>query len=494
MANERNIELLLEGVEAWNAARDEGVFRPELFRPDFSGARLTFIFDTAGKLDVDGHIPLAGADLRWADLSDCDLGNADLSGADLTNANLHRVDLRGAILRKARLRGANLGYSNLSEADLSCAELQFTDLSGATLWAADLSDTDMRGVNLSETDLTATSPWRADLYPEHYVSPEQYEGELLPLKSVADLLGATKTLTTHHQKQRGGVQLYFRGEPKTGFELTPSILRDGFAPFEGTMLLALMSERPEEFNNLGSSLEQWVTAQHHDLKTRFLDISENPLVALFFACEANPKYDGQDGRLHVFAVQSSLVKPFNSDVVSVVCNFAKLHAGDQRLLLGKPHEEPIFDEASKTLQHTSRDVWGQNQDYRNHEYMTAMRRLYQGIRVDKPYFEERIDMRDYYRVFVVVPQQSPERVRAQSAAFLVSAFHERFERDEITKRNDKIPVYAHYTLTIPNESKSSLLEELRLLNITREALFPGLDESARAITEYYRGLILPTEP
>ena len=451
MANPEHVKWLLEGVEAWNARRNR-----EAFRPDFS--------------------------------------NADLHDGFLWNANLRQADLTGADLRNANLRGANLGYSNLSEADLSCADLQFTDLSGATLWYADLCNANIRGVNLSEADLTGTSPWLADLYPDHVVSPGQYEGELLPVKSVADLLGETKKLTPHHQKQRGGVRLYFRGEPKTGFELTPSILRDGFAPFEGAMLLALMSERPEEFNDLGSSLEQWVTAQHHDLKTRFLDISRNPLVALFFACEATPKYDAQDGRLHVFAVQSSLVKPFNSDVVSVVCNFAKLQAGDQRLLLGKPHEQTIFDETNKTQQHTSRRVWGQNQDYRNEEYMAAMRRLYQGIRVDKPYFEERIDMRDYYRVFVVVPQESPERVRAQSAAFLVSAFHERFERDEISKRNNKIPVYAHYTLTIPNESKSSLLEELRLLNITREALFPGLDESARAITEYYRSLISPTEP
>ena len=64
-----------------------------------------------------------------------------------------------------------------------------------------------------------------------------------------------------------------------------------------------------------------------------------------------------------------------------------------------------------------------------------MRLLYQLIRQEKPYFEERIDPRDLYQVFVVEPQQSSERLRAQAGAFLVSAFHERFERDEILKWN-----------------------------------------------------------
>ena len=49
--------------------------------------------------------------------------------------------------------------------------------------------------------------------------------------------------------------------------------------------------------------------------------------------------------------------------------------------------------------------------------------------------------------------------------------------------NCDIPVYAHYTLTVKH--KLNLLKELRLLNITRETLFPGLDESAKAVTELH---------
>ena len=86
-------------------------------------------------------------------------------------------------------------------------------------------------------------------------------------------------------------------------------------------------------------------------------------------------------------------------------------------------------------------------------------------------------------MFVVEPQQSFERIRAQSGAFLISAFHERFERDCVVRWNEHAPVYRHYTLSVPAGRKRKLLEDLLLLGITREAMFPGLDETARAITK-----------
>ena len=70
---------------------------------------------------------------------------------------------------------------------------------------------------------------------------------------------------------------------------------------------------------------------------------------------------------------------------------------------------------------------------------------------------------------------------------MVSAFHKRFEATEVLKQNPNTPIYAHYKLTIPGTRKGSIVDELRLVNITNESLFPGLDEAADAVTEAYRG-------
>ena len=199
------------------------------------------------------------------------------------------------------------------------------------------------------------------------------------------------------------------------------------------------------------------------------------LVALFNACEDCRECDeGQgeassernDGRLRIFAVPRSMVKPFNSDTVSVVANFAKLRREEQDLLTGKG--SPL-------------------------EWERVTRRLYHFIKQEKPYFEERIDPRHWFEVFVVEPRQLFDRIRAQSGAFLISAFHERFEREEIVKWNSGIPVYDHHVFTVSGGNKPKMIDDLQLLNVTRESLYPGLEEAAKAVMSNVRITATGTE-
>ena len=112
-------------------------------------------------------------------------------------------------------------------------------------------------------------------------------------------------------------------------------------------------------------------------------------------------------------------------------------------------------------------------------------KLYHLIGIEKPHFQRRIDPRHLFQVFLVEPQQSVERLRAQSGAFLISAFHERFERSQIVAWNDCIPAYDHQKLVVPAGSKGEILKELELLRVTRETLYPSLDETAKAVTQRY---------
>ncbi len=90
MADEKHLEILRSGVEAWNIwynATSRGF-------ADLRGASLACT-DLAG-------VNLTGGQLQDADLRYVDLHGADLRGADFTGARLERANLRAARLGDAK--------------------------------------------------------------------------------------------------------------------------------------------------------------------------------------------------------------------------------------------------------------------------------------------------------------------------------------------------------------------------------------------------------
>ena len=330
--------------------------------------------------------------------------------------------------------------------------------------------------------------------------PNQKRLNLLPIGCVSTLRCNIKKIEDDQEWRTGQQPLqYYRGLSKASHKLQPSVMRDTkHYENEGVMLRDLITRQPDEFAKFPSALDQWMLAQHHGLCTRFLDITANPLVGLYFAC--NKSQDTDDGLLYVFATTRDRVKPYDSDAVSIIANFARLRRCEQEEIRRETEKFLVCRDAFIPSQYhimrtlNGKDVNDEVSLYDGHMNRSPTRaymgRLQTFIRQEKPYFVEGlIDPRDLFRIFIVQPRRLFPRVRAQSGAFLVSAHHETFDFDRKV-RYDKyrakdghdVP-YNFYRLTVEAGRKRCILKELESLNISEETLFPELEKSAKAIVK-----------
>ena len=278
MADPEDVELFLRGVTEWNDAVEDregetSLHKPWRFKTDLSDAQLGMrLFQRVGR--EENFFLEQAASYPRVDFSFCDLRRTDFS-----------IMFGGFDFRKALFGLANLQEARLTAADLTGANFLDSDLENASLEGATLDGTRFDGANLIGTDLSATRPWRAQLFRHVAPRTSTFGVRRTSIESVSDLIAVCSEIGADDRQERDDFRLYYRGQARC-WKLRPSVMRaHRFRNHEGRMLLDLMTRRPKEFGEMKSALSQWVLAQHHGLKTRLLDVTRNPLVAMFNVCE-----------------------------------------------------------------------------------------------------------------------------------------------------------------------------------------------------------------
>ncbi|GKX41584.1 hypothetical protein SOASR015_06180 [Pectobacterium carotovorum subsp. carotovorum] len=247
--------------------------------------------------------------------------------------------------------------------------------------------------------------------------------------------------------------LFFRGHADTEYQAQPSIFRlipesDTAAKYidkEAQLFHDMIMRCPEDFVNCTSAFDFLVKMQHYGLPTRLLDITSNPLVALYFACCTLLGKNGKTGEVLIYQVPDRDIKFYDSDTVSVISNLSKL---------------PSDFDINKV-------------NYR--------KRYLHTIKAEKPYFEDVIIENDLHRVICVKPKLDNKRIIKQSGAFLLFGMGVGTGYQKITPA--KIPDEFHSAsikrINIAASSKSKIIEELKNVAISEATLFPEIDNVAR---------------
>ena len=253
-------------------------------------------------------------------------------------------------------------------------------------------------------------------------------------------------------------EIFYRGHSDSRFRLEPSLFRKNdagefkYRQKEETIIRELLTSQAREFSSDQYMLDRLVRMQHYGLPTRLLDITSNPLVALYFCC-SEAKFDPDqrelDGEVIILTTKTAEVYFFDSDTVSCIANLSLLTDEEKnRMSTSSAMEAFNGTEECKKLLHF--------------------------IRREKPYFEGRIAPADLERMVFVRGRNTNERITSQSGAFLM------FGKDSVLPETGQSGLDIQ-RVTVRN--KGAILAQLAKLNIKSSTIYPGIEKTTAEIAK-----------
>lgn len=283
----------------------------------------------------------------------------------------------------------------------------------------------------------------------------------IEIKSVDDYIKKLGILNSN--KNNPSAQLFFRGQAVDYWNISSTIVRDKKLGIEHYLMSEPLRQIPNEFVNIGDGFEIMEKYQHYGMCTRLLDVTTNPLVALYFACEHHKEEEYTDSVSKeslkmspmgiVYFKEENAPLKYDDFEVRIISKLASYDLNESRTLeevIHKLYEDKIISgEQLKT--------WSNDKG------------LLEFINICQ-------------NVFTVLPIMNNDRLIRQSGAFLlpgqfnIECRKEKIKDAVITKAEANLrSEFEKEFFYIDDEDKEKVRRELEHCNISEANLFPELE-------------------
>ncbi|WP_314481407.1 FRG domain-containing protein [Streptococcus cristatus] len=327
------------------------------------------------------------------------------------------------------------------------------------------------------------------------------------------ILNQERNETDNDSANRVRKNLFFRGEDSNHELRTPSLYLQEGLTLEGSEYYyrMLLSELGRDDYQENSSLVRLISElQHYGAKTRVLDITSNPLIALYFAVEKKDdksgyvfiyKSDEENEKFdtgHTIAIKSALnlipQKIINNFLKAV--NFICKDESELEKLENVPLENLNYLLGEK-LRERNQELYKVKIRELEAPIVKLMELLNQRARV-----RERLNLpfkiaMDLGKAHIVIPSKTTDRIRQQQGAFIYPKFTDTSDKthEEVKKEISESINHFNATLKIQKEDKTCLLSviridgnnkkkirsQLKLLGITEGFVYPDIEHKSNAL-------------